>query len=486
MGYILLDNCKFLITKATPQGICCNKSLLIKDDKIIAVEFPEKMREKWPEAKEAKVIDCSNKFVMPGLIDGHNHLCNTHMNLARMFSMDYEDIAQHQLITVHDPYGWHTEDTLYKISLCSALNAIKHGATTIVNCTILPDTAHKAMRETGVREILAPQIATSFMLDADKLDGDKGLALTERCIQEYHKPGDGTTVVVHIHDTWDCLDSVIERAYDMAVKYDTKLAYHFYEFPKAAELDDKLWAAEGGSFNHYMKMGVLNERTVLFHGCMLNEERMEAVAKCGASIIHNPDINGTNCGNCAYVPYMLKAGINVGLGSDCGALDMFGAMKLMLIVHNIMPREYRKIQYWEPMYAATMGNAKAYGMADSIGSIEVGKKADIITIDLSKSPELVPLTVGALRYEPDMLLFLFTRSSAGKETSETIINGKIIRENGQFTALNEMGIVADAIACCDSFLPDLVNMLHEGNHFAKRLYPDFISDEEALRILAQK
>ena len=99
-------------------------------------------------------------------------------------------------------------------------------------------------------------------------------------------------------------------------------------------------------------MGIIGPRSVFFHGCLLNEQQMDKMVQLGASIIHTPDINGTNCGNCAYFPYMLKAGINVGLGSACGALDMFGAMKLMLFAHNIMPRRYKGIEYRQSIRSA--------------------------------------------------------------------------------------------------------------------------------------
>lgn len=164
-----------LFVSSAPQAIMRNASVLVDGRTIAAVGPYEQILSAHPEAARAEILDCSRKLVMPGLIDGHNHLCNSHMNLARMFSMDYQNIARHQLITVHDPYGWPSEESLYDISICSALNAVKHGATTVVNCTILPDTAFRAMKRTGLRTILAPQIATSFLLKADQLDGPKSL-----------------------------------------------------------------------------------------------------------------------------------------------------------------------------------------------------------------------------------------------------------------------------------------------------------------------
>lgn len=483
MAYTILKNCYLLFARPEADGIVHGDSVLINGETIEYIGSFEKVTEMIGDNHNLKVIDCGTKLVLPGLIDGHNHLCNTHMNLSRIFSMDYDNIADHQMTTVHGPYGWHDDISLYDISLCSAVNAIKHGTTTIANCTILPHVAYEAMRTSEVRGILAPQIATSFRLKADALGVNESLDLTEDCIKKYHRPDDNFSVVVHIHDTWDCLDEVILQAYQLAETYNTKFVTHFYEFPKAAEYEDRLWKHEGGSFEHYMNLGIINARTVLFHGCMLNERRIQLLSEAGASIIHNPDINGTNCGNCAYVPYMLKSGVNVGLGSDCGALDMFGAMKLMLLVHNIMPRKYRKINYETPFYAATLANAKAYDIEHLVGTIEVGKRADIITIDLSHSPELVPLAISALDFDATILFFLFIRSCSGKETCDTIINGRLIREEGEFIYIDEEKIVAKAANHCNAFLPEYSRTLLSGKHYVKRIHPDFITDTEAISIL---
>lgn len=89
------------------------------------------------------VIDCTDKLVMPGLVDGHNHLCNTLMNISRAFPFDYSHISDHMLTTIHDPYGWLTPESLYDITMTSAINALKHGTTTVENSTILPDTAYE-------------------------------------------------------------------------------------------------------------------------------------------------------------------------------------------------------------------------------------------------------------------------------------------------------------------------------------------------------
>ncbi|MFR8083326.1 MAG: amidohydrolase family protein, partial [Odoribacter splanchnicus] len=147
MAVTVFKNCRFLFASAEPEGITTGDSVVVSDQSISYVGDFETYLQENPDAVVQTVIDCSDKLVMPGLIDGHNHLCNTHMNISRAFPFDYGHISEHMLTTIHDPYGWLTPESLYDISMASAINALKHGATTVENSTILPDTAYEVMEE---------------------------------------------------------------------------------------------------------------------------------------------------------------------------------------------------------------------------------------------------------------------------------------------------------------------------------------------------
>lgn len=476
MGVTLFKNCKFLFGGADPESVSTGLSVAVEDDRILFLGTEKEYYEQHPEKSLFTVIDCTDKLVMPGLVDGHNHLCNTLMNISRAFPFDYSHISDHMLTTIHDPYGWLTPESLYDITMTSAINALKHGTTTVENSTILPDTAYEAMDTSGIRGILAPQMASSFRLDSDPLNWKQALEKTKSCIEHYHNPKRRMSVAVHIHDLWDCMEKLMDGALELAEQYDTRFVTHFWEFQNAVERADEMWRDDGGAFSHYMKRGLITSRSVLFHGSMLREPEIEAIAGTGASIIHNPDINGTNCGNCAYVPYMLKNGINVGLGSDYGSLDTMSAMKLMLIVHNIMPRAERVLPYQAPFYAATMGSARAYGLDQEIGSIEPGKKADIITIDLKKAPHLLPLCTSLLEASPELLYFLFTRNCAGTTTSETMVDGKLLRRDGEFLNLDEEKFVKKTFDWTERCMTDLMEKHRFGEHYARIIHPDFMKD----------
>lgn len=478
MKRILFKNCKFLFKTPTKTGITTGESVLTEGRNILAVGQAEELKKQYPDLNQAEVIDCSRKIVMPGLVDGHNHLCNTHMNCCRAFPFDYGKISEHMLTTIHDPYGWLTEESIYDITMASIINDIKQGATTIENSTILPDIAFRAMSDAQIRGILAPQMATGFRLDADNLNMRQSLDKTKACLENYHDPNGTMQVVVHIHDLWDTAEKMTLKAMDLAEQYDTKLVSHFWEFANAKERSESLWANDGGALTHYMKLGILNKRSVLFHGSMLDEREIETLAGTGASIIHNPDINGTNCGNCAYIPKMLAEGINVGLGCDYGSLDVKTSMKLMLLVHAIMPRELRKIEYWQPFEAATMGSARAYGLENQIGSLEIGKRADIITFDLTKASQLLPMCTELIGLQTELLYFLFTRNCAGLETCDTMIDGKLVRRNGAFTQIDEEKFIQRAADWCGQSLTDIAARRAQNKHYSRIMHADFLKDED--------
>ena len=421
MGVTLFKNCKFLFGGADPESVSTGLSVAVEDDRILFLGTEKEYYEQHPEKSLPTVIDCTDKLVMPGLVDGHNHLCNTLMNISRAFPFDYSHISDHMLTTIHDPYGWLTPESLYDITMTSAINALKHGTTTVENSTILPDTAYEAMDTSGIRGILAPQMASSVRLDSDPLNWKQALEKTKSCIEHYHNPKRRMSVAVHIHDLWDCMEKLMDGALELAEQYDTRFVTHFWEFQNAVERADEMWRDDGGAFSHYMKKGLITSRSVLFHGSM-------------------------------------------------------SAMKLMLIVHNIMPRAERVLPYQAPFYAATMGSARAYGLDQEIGSIEPGKKADIITIDLKKAPHLLPLCTSLLEVSPELLYFLFTRNCAGTTTSETMVDGKLLRRDGEFLNLDEEKFVKKTFDWTERCMTDLMEKHRFGEHYARIIHPDFMKD----------
>lgn len=475
----LFKNCAYLIKEASPDGIITNGAILVNGNTIESIGTNEVIKKLCVDMPNIEVVDCKNKLVMPGLVDGHNHLCNTLMNLARNFDVSFDNITEYILTAIHGPYGWHTEETMYDITTSSLLTSLKHGVTTINSCTILPDIVFRAFNDAKIRGILAPQMVSSVMMRSDNLNWKEYLVLTEECIKNYHNYNDGMIqVVVHPHTPDSCTQELQKRGYELAEKYDVKYATHFWEFDDQTNKLNKLFASEGGGIAYFDKTGLISDRCVFFHGSTLNEREIDLIGERGASIIHNPDINGTNCGMCAYVPYMIDAGVNVGLGSDYGSLELMTGMKLMRIIHNIMPRDKKKIQEHQPMLSATLGSAKAYGIDHIIGSLAVGKRADLITIDLSNKPELLPINKKLVEFDTSLFFLLFTRNAAALETCDVMVDGRFLRREGEFTIFDVEKITANGFKHAEKCMNDLLDARKTGKKYAKAVHREFVLDSE--------
>ena len=172
-------------------------------------------------------------------------------------------------------------------------------------------------------------------------------------------------------------------------------------------------------------LGLLGPQTVLFHGTLLDEGDIDIMAETDTALVHCPATNAW-FGYCAYLPYMLKAGLRLGFGTDCITHNLFNVMLSVMQHHNIMPRQLRGVDPAVIFKLATLGGAHVLGMQESIGSLEPGKKADLITIDLKDNTSLFPLN-------PQIFYAMLALNSAGTQARDVLIDGRFVRRNSKFT-----------------------------------------------------
>ena len=223
---------------------------------------------------------------------------------------------------------------------------------------------------------------------------------------------------------------------------------------------------EGGAVQHLDRLGLLRERSLFFHCAHLSEEEIDLFVERGCAITHNPTANARK-GDCAYVPYMLDAGLKVGLGTDDPTSNMLNEMRVASLLHNIMPREKRGLKPRQAFELATMGTAKALMLEDQIGVLEAGKKADIITFDLEHNSDVIPL-------HKELVFYKIGLNLPGAETEETMVNGRFLRREGEFTELDEEGIIARSNEWFTKFSEDYVESRETGNLLYKIMHEEFI------------
>ena len=437
MTKILFKNCRFLITDSFEGGVIEDGALLVENSLIKAVGSSDEVEAMLDGNQDYDVIDCSNKIVMPGLADGHNHFGNfmfQQPHMYRYWDQSMTGIEETCNRLIWPAYSWVDEEIAYDLSAWAMMVQLKFGTTFAGNVFPFPDAGIKAARDFGLRMNSQPLMVTNIRLK-NGFDEKQMLEKTEETIKKYHDPNGLITVSVHPSSPWNCTTSLLKSSMEMAEKYDVKYVMHLLEAPDERNRADALWESEGGYMKHLDDLGLLNSRSIFFHCSVMTDEEIELAVERNCAVVHNPMANVFFSGDVANLPKMLDTGLNVGLGTDSLQNGMFHAMSGAALFHKVMPRESRFLPDEVPFRLATMGSAKVYGLEDKIGSLEVGKQADIISIDLNGNNTLF------LTHKETLMRFLATNANH-VDVSDSMIAGNLIRRNGQFTSIDEDAITA--------------------------------------------
>ncbi|HEX4504358.1 MAG TPA: amidohydrolase family protein [Alphaproteobacteria bacterium] len=470
MGRTLFKNCRYLIARPDRKEVLRDAAILVDGRDIVAVGPEADMAAPGPDLD---IVDCSDKIVLPGLVNGHNHTPWSVVNLVFSAAAstgvvlpeepDFISAIENHVMA---PMAWFRDDSTYDLAMCGLMDQIRHGTTTTADANNQPDALYRAAVDSGIRAVLQPQMITNIMLDA--LDEDGYLAQAERCIRDYHVGGsDRVTVAVHPSWPWNCTESLLTRGMALAEKYDVQYATHLFELQDEKKLADRVWADRGGAIGYLREIGLLTPRTIFFHAIEADDADIDALAEAGCALIHNPELNAELFSRVANVPRWLRAGITTSLGTDYGQFDMFTAMKLAGLLGRVAHGP-RPIDPWTILEIATVGGAKAMRLDSTIGTIEPGKRADIITLDLNRCAGLIPICD-----DPGWIAALLTRQGTRMDVADSMIDGTLVRRDGSFTTLDETEIVSRAQYWSAKFVADYAQMAASGKPWHRKVHPMF-------------
>lgn len=469
MSQVLFKNCAYLITNpGAEDSIIEDGAVLVNGPLIEQVYTSDEIEGQIEGLAEIDVVDCTDKIVMPGLVDSHNHIPEHHMYLN--LGLAQWDVIRGIIDSMHKlvwpPQAWMTEQVAYDLNMVGIMHLLKHGTTTTANAFHFPEEMARAAEHARMRMVLHPMMVTSIRWAHSKTEQEY-LAETEAVIENYHNALDGLlTVGVHPSWPWNCTENLLIKGMELAEKHNVQYATHLWEGPDEKRLADALWADEGGGIQHLNNIGLLNERSLLFHCAVMDEREIDILAKAGCAIVHNPS-NNARKGDCAYLPYMLDAGITVGLGTDNPTSNMFKEILITYLIHNIMPREKRGTSPNVALSMATMGSARALWLDDKIGTLEPGKRADIISIDTNGSVGFLPLNKGNLFH-------FICYNGGGFQVTDAMVDGVFLRRNDEFTLFDEEAIFARAREWMDRYSSDFTRMLQENGSYYEKVHDEFI------------
>ena len=371
-----------------------------------------------------KVIDATNKVVMPGLINAHTHVP---MSIFRGYSdeLTLHDWLREKMWPIEDKM---TADDAYYASMLSGIEMIKSGTTTFNDMYFFEDEIAKMAEKLGLRAILSRCIIGEGEEMVKKADE------AEEFYNNWHNKADGRIkICVGLHAPNTCPPDTIKRGINLADRLGTPIHIHYLETKDEIDYMSSKYLS---TVTEYLKKsGLFNYHVMLAHGVHINDIDIEVLKNISGGIIHNPVSNMKLGSGFSSVAKLRRNGINVALGTDgqgsTNTLDMFEEIKLTAYLQKGLNFNPTVITAEDVLKMATIEGARVLGIDSEVGSIEVGKKADIIIIDLNK-PHLCPVhnIYSTLAY-----------SVNGADVETTIIDGKIVMENRQIVNVDEQEII---------------------------------------------
>jgi 5-methylthioadenosine/S-adenosylhomocysteine deaminase len=368
--------------------------------------------------------------VLPGLINTHTH---APMVLFRGLA---DDLALMDWLT---KYIFPAEaktvspEFVRAGTRLAALEMIQSGTTTYTDMYYFEEEIAKETKAAGLRGVLG-QTVIQFPV-ADAKTPAEGLARAERFIKAF-KGDPLITPAVAPHAMYTLDGPTLTAARALSMRYGVPTLIHVAE-----TRDEATTARERGSdspVDYLEHLGFLGPGVLIAHGVWVTDQEIATLKTRGVGVSHNPESNMKLASGAAPVPGYLKAGVSLGLGTDGAAsnndLDMFEAMRMASLMHKLVTQDPRAVSAKTALEMATMGGARALGMQQQIGSLEVGKRADLIVVNMSTARQ-TPM------YDPISHLVYVTR---GDDVQTTVVEGRVLMRNRKMLTLDEHAILAEA------------------------------------------
>ncbi len=374
-----------------------------------------------PAGRARKEIDARGGIILPGLVNAHTHAA---MALFRGLADDLP------LMEWLNRYIFPVErrmdaDFVYSGTLLACAEMILSGTTCFCDMYLFEESVARAAKEAGMRALVGEVL---YDFDSPNYGTvEKGLAYSESLITQWENDP-LVSIAVEPHSLFTCSPGLLTASRDLAIKYHVPLVLHLAE--TLAELDEIKNRYGCSPVEHLENLGLLGPHLIADHCIHLREKEIELLAEKGVSGVHNPESNMKLASGVAPVPQMLAKNMTLGLGTDgCASnnnLDLFVEMDMAAKLHKVNMMDATVMDARTVLRMATIEGARALGLGHLTGSIEEGKKADIIIIDTNK-PHLTPL------YHPQSHLVYAAR---GNDVSHSIINGTLVMDDRKLLTLD--------------------------------------------------
>ena len=412
------------IVPVLPRGTVLEEhSIAIAEGRIVAL-LP---RDKSAEFRAHREYELPGQALMPGLINTHGHAA---MSLLRGYADDLP------LMPWLEQHIWPAEGAHMSSEFVSdgaelaIAEMLRSGTTTFSDMYFFPDACAATAEKLGIRcQITFPifDFPTVWARDPDEYIS-KGLALRDDL-----KHSELVSVVFGPHAPYTVAEPALAKVATLAAELDAGIHIHLHE--TAGEVLQAVEQHGERPLDSLHRLGLLGPRTQCVHMTDLGEQDIALLVATGAHVVHCPQSNMKLASGACPVTSLLEKGVNVALGTDGAAsnndLNMFGEMQSAALLAKLSSGDAAALPAPDALAMATINGARAMGLEQDIGSLEVGKQADIIAVDLSQ-PETQPL------YNPISQLVY---ACNGSQVSHSWVNGELLLEEGKLLRINTMALL---------------------------------------------
>ncbi|MCJ7701278.1 MAG: amidohydrolase [Anaerolineales bacterium] len=439
MGTMLIENGS-IVTINDDQQVHRQGYVFIENDRITAVGAGAAPA----QYKQAdKVIDASLMAVMPGMVNAHTHLFQTFLRgLA-----DDKPLLDWLKAAIWPVAEVMTEEDAYVAALLGLVENIRGGTTTVIDHQYIhtepgnDDGVCRAADETGLRFMLARGWADIDYHPTLMETPERILSETTRLHEKWQVNGNGRTLVEFGPlIPWGCTDQTMLETHKLSQTWGSGTHIHVAE--AQAEIEMNLKSRGVRHIEWLAKLGVLGPKVQLVHSVWLEDNEIDLIAQHDAVVVHCPVSNMYLASGVARVPEMHKRGIRVALATDGPGSnnnqDMLAVLKTTALLHKVNSLDAMALLPEDVLWMACRGGAAAFGMPDQIGSLEPGKKADLVLVDLD-----TPLAMPVHRV-PSALVY----NLSARDVDTVIVDGKILMQNKEILVLDEKALLERARKTC--------------------------------------
>ena len=368
-------------------------------------------------------IDAKGNAVLPGLIN-----CHTHETLLRGLTEDLPLMRWLDEICFPKDRAFQAEHQR-AAALMAQLELMRGGTTTFIDIFRYPDEAAAVAEVSGLRAIFSPQL-----IDEPAGAGET-LESTVAFIEKWNHRVPGRIFTwFGPHAPYSCKKETFLKIVELAEFYDVGIHTHLAESYNEVE---QFMAQYGMTSTNFLEeLGVLSPRLLVAHGVHLNAQEIQLLARRDVAVAYNPTSNMKLASGVAPIPELIEAGVRVGLGTDSNLsnnnLDLFEEMRVGATLQKLWRKDAQALPCEQMLRMATSDAAACLGLQDKVGSLEVGKSADIIIVDLH-APHMWPVLPEPSSNIIEQLVY----SASAGDVLTTIVDGEILMRDREFYTLDE-------------------------------------------------